>query len=63
MAAKEALFIGDSPIDVQTGRGAGISTVGVAQGFSPREELAAARPDHLVENFGRLLEMAVREGW
>jgi phosphoglycolate phosphatase len=54
---EETLMVGDSPIDVETGRRAGVATVGVAQGFSGREELAVAAPDTLVGNFDELLEL------
>ena len=60
---EEALIVGDSPIDVETGRRAGVASVGVAQGFVPREELEAAGPDRLAEDFRRLLEMAKKEEW
>lgn len=59
----QTLWVGDSPIDVQTGARAGIQTVGVAHGFSPREELAASGPDELVEDFSQLLELARKRGW
>ena len=35
----ETLFIGDSPIDIETGRNAGVLTVGVTHGFSDEDEL------------------------
>lgn len=44
-----ALFIGDSPLDVQAGRAAGAVTAGVLWGASSREALTAAQPDHLCE--------------
>lgn len=61
--ASQTLMVGDSPIDVQTGARAGIATVGVAQGFSPREELAAADPDELVGDFSELLKLAKERQW
>lgn len=62
-APEQTLLVGDSPIDVETGARAGVATVGVAQGFSPREELAASGPDEMVENFSQLLELARKRGW
>jgi HAD superfamily hydrolase (TIGR01509 family) len=44
-----ALFIGDSPLDVQAGRAAGATTVGVLWGAGTRAALAAAQPDHLLD--------------
>jgi pyrophosphatase PpaX len=48
------LYIGDSPLDVQAGRAAGATTAGVLWGVGAREMLAAAAPDHLVEDIGQL---------
>jgi phosphoglycolate phosphatase len=48
VAADEALMIGDSAVDVQTGRSAGLWTCGVMYGFSPRS-LAESAPDVVVE--------------
>ena len=62
-AASETVLVGDSPIDVQTGRNAGVMTVGIAQGFAEDEALAAAGPDVLVKTFGELLAHAKREQW
>lgn len=57
------LLIGDSPIDIETGRRAGIFTVVVGHGFSDPEELRQAAPDALTADFGELLELARRAGW
>ena len=57
------LFIGDSPIDMETGRRAGVLTVGIAQGFCDPEELAAASPDLLVRHCDELLEHARSHQW
>jgi phosphoglycolate phosphatase len=58
-----ALFIGDSPIDVETGRSAGVLTVCVAHGLATAEELRRARPDAVAEDFGGLLRLAAERGW
>jgi len=47
-AADEALMIGDSSIDVLTGRNAGLWTCGVTYGFAPHS-LEEAPPDVLIE--------------
>src|ERR1700726_1325629 len=49
MAADEALMIGDSSVDVLTGRNAGLWTCGVTYGFAPHT-LAVAPPDELVDH-------------
>lgn len=61
--AEEAVFIGDSQVDVQTGRSAGMMTVGIQHGFAEDGELIAAAPDLLVRDFQELLEIAVKQQW
>lgn len=57
------LLIGDSPIDTETGRRAGVMTVGIAQGFSDPEELAASSPDLFVHHCDELLEQIRAHRW
>ncbi|MGA3347928.1 MAG: HAD-IA family hydrolase [Candidatus Sulfotelmatobacter sp.] len=45
---KEAVIVGDSHVDVETGRNAGLWTIGVSYGFAPHT-LEAAAPDVLVD--------------
>jgi phosphoglycolate phosphatase len=56
---EEILYLGDTNTDMQTGRGAGMFTVGVLWGFRPREELLengaqalVERPDEILTFFG-----------
>lgn len=49
---RSALHVGDSPFDIEAGRAAGVRTIGVTYGVSGTQELAAARPDHLLHSFG-----------
>lgn len=63
VGAGETLLVGDSVIDVETGRNAGVLTVIVAQGFEDQQALQAARPDVLVTQFAQLLQVAKRHGW
>lgn len=53
-SAAEAVFIGDSPHDLAAGRGAGVRTVAALWGACTREALAAAGPDHLLEDIAAL---------
>ena len=63
VSASETLLVGDSVIDVQTGRNAGVLTVIVAQGFEDPQALGAAHPDLLVTHFAQLLQVAKQQGW
>jgi phosphoglycolate phosphatase len=62
-SADETLFIGDSEIDVQTARNAGVETVVLSHGFTDRSELESAAPLAIVENFDELLRLAKKKGW
>ncbi|MFZ0800392.1 MAG: HAD-IA family hydrolase [Terriglobales bacterium] len=56
VAAAEALMIGDSSVDVLTGRNAGLWTCGVTYGFAPHT-LVDAPPDVLIEKPRELGEL------
>jgi phosphoglycolate phosphatase len=47
-------MIGDSKLDIEAGKAAGVTTCGVLGGFRPKEELEAAGCDFLLQN---LLEL------
>jgi len=55
----ETAMVGDSPIDVATGRAAGVATVGVTYGLDP-EALRADPPDILVGDLRELAERLAR---
>ena len=61
--AGDVLFVGDSEIDIETGRSAGVLMVALSHGFSPAPELKNAVPDYLFSNFAEFLEAAQHEGW
>ena len=56
MAADEALMIGDSSVDVLTGRNAGLWTCGATYGFAP-QSLEDVPPDVLIESPQELGEL------
>ena len=56
VSAPDAMIIGDSYIDVLTGRNAGLATCGVTYGFAPHT-LSEAPPDVVVESPKELAEM------
>ena len=53
---EETVMVGDSPVDIEAGKAAGVMTCGVRGGFHPTEELEAAGCDLII---GNLLELAV----
>ena len=57
VAPEHCLMVGDSWIDIEAGRNAGIKTVGYTGGFRGRAELEAAQADFIIENFGELREL------
>ncbi len=56
VAPEEAMIIGDSDIDVLTGRNAGLWTGGVTYGFAPHS-LESAPPDVLVDSPAELAQL------
>ena len=53
------LFVGDSNVDIQTGKNGGLDTCGVLWGFRSREELTREGATHLVERPGQLLSLVL----
>ena len=63
VTAEEALLIGDSLVDIETGRNAGVLTVVLSHGLADEAELRAAHPDVLVRDFQELLDVARARHW
>jgi len=63
VAPAQTLFVGDSTIDVETGRNAGVLTVAVLHGLGDADALERAGPDVLVRDLPELLTLARRERW
>jgi pyrophosphatase PpaX len=59
-APEDAIFVGDSPHDVESGRAAGVRTIGVTWGAATRDELADAGADLVVREVEQL-PAAVRQ--
>lgn len=49
-SAKEAMYFGDSDVDMITGRNAGIETIGVSWGFRSFGELFAQHPAAIIDD-------------
>ena len=50
----ETLMVGDSPIDIETGRRAKVNTCAVTYGLSERKCLEDAQPDWIIDDFADL---------
>ena len=53
-APDETLVVGDMPVDILMGKGAGARTCAVTYGNASREELAAAGADLIIDDFSEL---------
>ena len=56
----EVLYVGDSGVDMQTGRNAGVDTCGVTWGFRPRTELEQFAPQYIVDTAEQLKEIILK---
>ena len=57
-----ALFVGDSDVDVRTGKNGGLTAVGVLWGFRDRAELERAGADHIIERPEQMLALVQENG-
>ncbi|MGZ5428548.1 MAG: HAD family hydrolase, partial [Thermoanaerobaculia bacterium] len=55
--ARDAVFVGDMPIDVATARAAQLPIIALPTGSATRKELEACCPDAIVENLEELLPL------
>lgn len=58
-APERTLYVGDSNVDVETGRNAGLAVAGVTWGFRGRTELEAAGADFIVDTQQQLIDIAL----
>lgn len=54
---KEAIFVGDSPIDIETGKKAGVKTIAVSTGYHSRDMLEEAGAEMVIENLSLLEDL------
>lgn len=54
---EECLYVGDSEVDIATGRNAAVKMVSVAWGFRTREELQTAGADYMIDRPEELLAL------
>ena len=50
VVAEECLFIGDSDVDIITGKNGNIKTIGVTWGYKEKQVLIDENPDYLIDN-------------
>lgn len=61
VAPAEAVMVGDTIIDMQTGHNAGaLATIGVTHGIASRKQLRAAGADYLADSLPELLPLLLR---
>ena len=58
---EECVYIGDSDVDMRTGKAAGMTTVGVTWGFRTREVLLEHGADYIIEQADQLISIAKGE--
>jgi len=57
LSGEEVCYVGDSEVDWQTARNAGLPIVSVTWGFRDRELLEGLKPDHLIDTPAQLLDL------
>ena len=57
----EVLYVGDSGVDMETGRRACVETCGVSWGFRTILELKDAYADHIVSTPSQILDLALKD--
>lgn len=53
----EVIFIGDSEVDIQTGKNAQVQVIGVTWGFRDKEQLIGENPEYLVDKVEKILKI------
>jgi phosphoglycolate phosphatase len=56
-SADQAVLVGDSPVDIETGKRAGIYTCVVSFGFGDPKEIASAKPDCTIDHLSQLKDL------
>ena len=59
---ENAVYVGDSPFDVQAAKAAGLRSVAVSWGAFPEETLREAGPDHLVPDIDSAVDVLLGGG-
>lgn len=54
---EEAVYVGDSPYDIQAAKAAGMTSIAVSWGAFAEDTLRAAEPDHLVADIDAVVDL------
>ena len=60
VSADETVYVGDSEVDVQTAKNAGLKCIGVTWGFRSREELLEAGAEFIAERCEEVIDIVLR---
>jgi pyrophosphatase PpaX len=60
---EKAVYVGDSPFDVQAAKAAGLRSVAVSWGAFSEDTLREAEPDHLVPDIDAVVDLLLTEGF
>ncbi len=55
----KAIVVGDSPLDMQMGKAAGIRTCAVTYGYGKKEDLSFEQPDYLIDDLFELIHLVI----
>jgi phosphoglycolate phosphatase len=62
VGARQAVMVGDGPIDITAGKALGLKTIAVLTGGNRRETLMASQPDLILDSVADLLPTLLRSG-
>jgi phosphoglycolate phosphatase len=57
----DAIFVGDSEVDIRTGKNAKMDVAGVTWGFRDRQELEMEQPDYIASGAEELKKIILME--
>lgn len=57
---EEAIFVGDTKVDIATGKNSGLKTIGCLWGFRDRKELEEAGTDYIVKDADEIYSIATK---
>ncbi|MEY2780554.1 MAG: Phosphoglycolate phosphatase [Pseudomonadota bacterium] len=62
VAPQDALFVGDSSIDAQTARQAGVSIFLMSYGYNMGADVRESRPDRVLDHFSQVMRAVLKPG-